>query len=85
MTMLLVIPMAHGQLEEGNVDNLPIHEYTLTIEEQKVNKAGKEVMGVIINSNIPWPTLDFIEGEYAFINVTNNMEVETVRIPRLFG
>lgn len=63
MTMLLVIPMAHGQSEEGNVDNLPIHEYTLTIEEQKVNKAGKEVMGMTINGQIPGPTLDFIEGE----------------------
>lgn len=77
ITMLLFIQMTYGQSEEGNVDNLPVHEYTLTIEQQKVNKAGKEVMGMTINGQIPGPTLDFIEGEYAVINVTNNMDVET--------
>ncbi|MBU1373878.1 MAG: multicopper oxidase domain-containing protein [Bacteroidetes bacterium] len=62
---------------EGNVENLPVHEYTLTIDQKIVNKAGKDVMGMTINGQIPGPTLEFIEGEYAIIHVKNNMDVET--------
>ena len=62
---------------EGNSDNLPVHEYTLTIEQDTVNKAGKEVMGMTVNGNIPGPVLEFTEGEYAVIYVKNNMDVET--------
>ena len=54
---------------EGNVENLPVHEYTLTIDQQIVNKAGKDVVGMTINGQIPGPTLEFIEGEYAIIIV----------------
>ena len=42
---------------EGNIDNLPVHEYTLEINEEMVNKAGKDVMGMTINGSIPGPTL----------------------------
>lgn len=62
---------------EGNVDNLPVREYTLTINQEIVNKADKDVMGMTVNGNIPGPTLTFNEGEYAVIYVTNNMDVET--------
>jgi len=62
---------------EGNVDNLPEKEYTLTIKQGKVNKAGKEVMGMTINGAIPGPVLEFTEGEYAVIYVKNEMDVET--------
>ncbi len=62
---------------EGNVNNLPIKEYTLTLKQEKVNKAGKEVMGMTINGTIPGPTLEFTEGEYAIIYVKNEMDVET--------
>lgn len=62
---------------EGNIDNLPVHEYTLEINNQMVNKAGKDVMGMTINGSIPGPTLEFVEGEYAVIYVKNNMNVET--------
>ena len=62
---------------EGNVNNLPVREYTLTIVEEKVNKTGKEVMGMTINGSIPGPTLSFNEGEYAVIYVKNNMDEET--------
>jgi len=62
---------------EGNIDNLPVHEYTLEINEEMVNKAGKDVMGMTINGGIPGPTLEFIEGEYAIIHVKNNMDEET--------
>ena len=62
---------------EGNVDNLPVREYNLTIDKKIVNITGKEVMGMAINGTIPGPTLRFTEGEYAKIHVTNNMDVET--------
>ncbi|VAW15639.1 Multicopper oxidase, partial [hydrothermal vent metagenome] len=62
---------------EGNVDNLPVKEYTLTLKQEKVNKAGKEVMGMTINGTIPGPVLEFTEGEYAVIYVKNEMDVET--------
>ncbi|QYA25309.1 multicopper oxidase domain-containing protein [Gramella sp. MT6] len=62
---------------EGNINDLPVHEYTLTIDQEMVNKAGKEVMGMTVNGTIPGPTLDFTEGEYAVIYVHNKMDVET--------
>jgi CopA family copper-resistance protein len=49
----------------------------LTIDEEKVNKTGKEVMGMTINGSIPAPTLVFTEGDYAVIYVENKMDVET--------
>jgi len=79
--ILLVVPLfLQAQIEkstEGNVDNLPVREYTLTLKQEKVNKAGKEVMGMTINGSIPGPTLEFTEGEYAVIYVKNEMDVET--------
>ncbi len=62
---------------EGNADNLPVKEYTLTLKQEKVIKAGKEVMGMTINGTIPGPVLKFTEGEYAIIYVKNEMDVET--------
>lgn len=63
--------------KDGNVDNLAVHEYTLTIREEMVNKAGKEVKGMTVNGTIPGPTVEFTEGEYAVIYVKNEMSVET--------
>lgn len=62
---------------EGNIDDLPVREYYLSIDKKMVNITGKEVMGMAINNSIPGPTLRFTEGEYAKIHVTNNMDVET--------
>ncbi|MUP47380.1 copper oxidase [Gramella sp. BOM4] len=62
---------------EGNVNNWPVHEYHITIDEEMVNKTGDGVMGMTINGQIPGPVLEFTEGEYARIHVTNNMDVET--------
>ncbi len=70
----------HAQTEksvEGNIDNLPVKEYTLTLRQEKVNKTGKEVMGMTINGTIPGPVLEFTEGEYAVIYVKNEMNVES--------
>ncbi|WP_233273966.1 multicopper oxidase domain-containing protein [Altibacter lentus] len=78
--MILVSSTAIAQTEpsvEGNVDNLPVREYTLTLREELVNKADKEVMGMTINGQIPGPTLNFNEGEYAVIYVKNEMSVES--------
>jgi len=60
-----------------NTDSLPVREYTLTISEENVILAGKEVSGMTINGSIPGPTLRFVEGEYAVIYVKNNLDVET--------
>lgn len=62
---------------EGNVDNLQVREYTITMKQEMVNKAGKEVKGMTVNGSIPGPTLRFTEGEYAVIYVKNEMDVET--------
>jgi len=51
--------------------------YQLTLRQETVNKAGKDVMGMTINGGIPGPTLPFTEGGYAVINVKNEMDVET--------
>ena len=76
--LMIIIGMeAHGQMPEGNIDNLPVREHTITLREASVNKAGKNVMGMTVNGTIPGPTLEFTEGEYAVIYVKNEMSVET--------
>ncbi len=62
---------------EGNINDLPVREHTITLREATVNKAGKDVMGMTVNGTIPGPTLEFTEGEYAVIYVKNEMSVET--------
>ncbi|MEP2774021.1 MAG: multicopper oxidase domain-containing protein [Fulvivirga sp.] len=62
---------------EGNNNNLPVREYTITLKQEMVNKAGKDVKGMTVNGSIPGPTLRFTEGEYAVIYVKNEMDVET--------
>jgi CopA family copper-resistance protein len=69
--------LAYSQSHEGNVNNLPVKEHTITLRQAMVNKAGKEVMGMTVNGTIPGPTLEFTEGEYAVIHVKNEMSVET--------
>ena len=75
--MIIIGMEAHGQMPEGNIDNLPVREHTITLREASVNKAGKNVMGMTVNGTIPGPTLEFTEGEYAVIYVKNEMSVET--------
>lgn len=77
LLILMVSPSIFAQKKEGNIDNLPVHEYTLTVKEEMVNKAGKQVKGMTVNGTIPGPTLEFTEGEYAVIHVKNEMTVET--------
>ncbi|MEG9327253.1 multicopper oxidase domain-containing protein [Salinimicrobium catena] len=65
------------QSVEGNVNNWPVHEYHLTIDEETMNFTGDPVKSMTINGSIPGPVLEFTEGEYAKIHVTNKMDVET--------
>lgn len=55
IVFLIPLSSVFGQSVEGNVDNLPIHEYTLTIKEEIVNKAGKQIKGMTVNGTIPGP------------------------------
>lgn len=77
-TLFFFYPVViQAQSEEGNKRNLPVREYELTIRKEMVNKTGKSVEGMTINGSIPGPILEFTEGEYAIIHVTNQMDVET--------
>ena len=75
--LILICTYATYAQTEGNIDNLPVKEYTITLREEMVNKAGKEVKGMTVNGTIPGPTLEFTEGEYAVIYVKNEMSEET--------
>ena len=79
LLILIVSQSIFGQAVEGNVDNLPVKEYTLTIREEVVNKAGVAVKGMTVNGSIPGPVLDFTEGEYAVIYVKNEMNDGNIR------
>ncbi|WP_223170167.1 multicopper oxidase domain-containing protein [Maribacter aquimaris] len=68
---------AFAQEKQGNINNPPVREHTITLRQAMVNKAGKDVMGMTVNGTIPGPTLEFTEGEYAVIYVKNEMDVET--------
>jgi len=51
--------------------------YNLSIRDKTVSFSGEGKKAMAVNDSIPGPTLTFIEGDIAEINVTNNMEVET--------
>ncbi|MGY5846416.1 multicopper oxidase domain-containing protein [Salegentibacter sp. HM20] len=80
LLVVITINFAHAQKPpsvEGNVNNLPVREYTITIDQEVVDIGGKEKTGMTINGGIPGPALRFKEGEYAVIHVKNEMDVET--------
>ena len=57
--ILLSTISAHAQKPasvEGNVDNLPVHEYNLVIDKETVNFTGKDVEAMTVNGQIPGPT-----------------------------
>ncbi|MFP4622071.1 MAG: multicopper oxidase domain-containing protein [Bacteroidales bacterium] len=51
--------------------------HRITLRQEVVKKAGKEVTGMTINGQIPGPTLRFNEGDYAVLYVKNEMDEET--------
>lgn len=80
LLIVVTVNLAYAQQSpslEGNVDNLPVREYHLTIDEEMVHIAGEESMGMTVNGSIPGPILRFNEGEYAVIYVENQMDKET--------
>jgi hypothetical protein len=57
---LIVSQSIFSQVVEGNVENLPVKEYTLTIREEIVNKAVA-VKGMTVNGSIPGPVLNLLK------------------------
>ena len=53
----LTLEAQTNKVNEGNVNNLPVREHTITLREATVNKAGIDVMGMTVNGTIPGPTL----------------------------
>lgn len=47
--------------------------YDLVLERRTVNVTGRERVGMLINGQLPGPTLRFKEGEEVVINVTNRL------------
>ena len=58
----------------AQTDTVTFH---LTIRQETLNKAGKDIQGMTINGQTPGPVLRFTEGDYAVIIVENQMDVET--------
>lgn len=54
-----------------------VRDYHLTIAKQQVNITGTPVQAMTINGGIPGPTLRFVEGDTARIQVQNKMDVDT--------
>jgi len=52
-------------------------EYDLTITRRTMNFTGHPVQAMVINGQLPGPTLRFTEGDRALIRVHNQMDVET--------
>jgi CopA family copper-resistance protein len=51
--------------------------YRLTINYKTVNYSGKDKEALAVNGSIPAPTLNFVEGKYAVIYVTNELDTES--------
>ncbi|MCF8099864.1 MAG: multicopper oxidase domain-containing protein, partial [Desulfarculaceae bacterium] len=54
-----------------------VREYHLTIAKEQVNITGTPVEAMTVNHHIPGPTLRFVEGDTARIQVQNKMDVDT--------
>jgi FtsP/CotA-like multicopper oxidase with cupredoxin domain len=61
----------------GNNLSADVVNYELTIDYKDINITGKPVKSMVINDQLPGPTLEFTEGDFARIKVTNNMDVNT--------
>lgn len=76
LSSIMALAQTSNRYEE-NKDNWPERVYDLTIAYETVNFTGKDVQAMTVNGGIPGPNLEFNEGEFAIINVTNKMDVET--------
>ncbi|MBY0565495.1 MAG: copper resistance system multicopper oxidase [Hyphomonadaceae bacterium] len=52
-------------------------EYSLVIDDARVSVAGRSAEGMLINGQLPGPTLRFTEGEEAVIHVRNDSDAPT--------
>jgi FtsP/CotA-like multicopper oxidase with cupredoxin domain len=52
-------------------------EYNLVIDDARIEVAGRTAEGMIINGQLPGPTLRFTEGEDAIIHVRNDSDAPT--------
>ncbi|MCB2226418.1 MAG: multicopper oxidase domain-containing protein [Desulfarculaceae bacterium] len=72
--LLLIIPVLLAAPATGLAK---VREYHLTIAQGKVNLTGQPAAAMTVNGSIPGPTLRFVEGDTARIQVTNKMDVDT--------
>jgi len=63
--------------EDRKEEGRPVREYNLVLEQNKLTLGGVTADAMTINGSIPGPVLEFNEGDFALINVTNKMDVET--------
>ena len=81
ITLLLFTSSIFAQVgtngEDRKEEERPIKEYNLTLEQKEMTLGGVTAKAMTINGSIPGPTLEFTEGDFAIINVTNKMDVET--------
>jgi FtsP/CotA-like multicopper oxidase with cupredoxin domain len=65
----------------GMTLSLPLNaktiNYQLTIQEQKINITGKETTALLINNQLPGPTLKASVGDIFRVEVKNNLNTET--------
>lgn len=54
-----------------------ISEYTLVIDQGRINIDGKSRVRLTLNGSLPGPTLKFTEGDEAVIHVENRLDEET--------
>ena len=59
------------------VNGQKLVKYDLTVTDTMVNYTGKTKMAIVVNGQIPMPTLYFTEGDTAEIYVNNKMNHET--------
>lgn len=57
-------------------------EYTLVATKEKVNVSGKKTIdfALLLNNQIPAPTLEFTEGDVAVIKLVNNIPEEEISV-----
>ena len=85
LIILLVISISSTAQVKSTTSTLNDHEispgkriiYKLNITDSVVNYSGKASHAMAINGQIPGPTLEFTEGDTAYITVNNRMKAPT--------
>jgi len=85
LIIILAISVTAGAQIKSTTSTLNDHEihpgkrvtYELNITDSTVNYSGKPAHAMALNGQIPGPTLEFTEGDTAYITVYNRMKVST--------